>query len=342
MPAPNHAPSPSTLQDAIETYLAEIRRNASPHLTAAYQQALKLFIEMLASQLNIKARSTPITELRVGWAEDYLRYLQAERAVETEHLYSRAVLDFYTTAEQNGWANVDASQLATYLRKNRRPKQHRIPDPPVQAISTIVDYAASMPVPQGEDINERDRLRILRDKAFILTLADTGLKVSEICDLRRKHVNLAQQLLHFDSIPLSISPRTAQAIQSYLAARQKLDAQQRLQPDHGELALFARHDKRASSKILPISRWTASNIVDEWVRLALPEQMRAELEERGQVISPQTFRHYFVVTMLEQTGDLSTTQTLARHSDPSTTRRYMQYLEETGQLNGAQPEQKHG
>ena len=199
-----------------------------------------------------------------------------------------------------------------------------------------------MPIPQGEDINERDQLRILRDKAFILTLADTGLKVSEICDLRRKHVNLAQQLLHFDSIPLSISPRTAQAIQSYLAARQKLDAQQRLQPDHGELALFARHDKRASSKILPISRWTASNIVDEWVRLALPEQMRAELEERGQVISPQTFRHYFVVTMLEQTGDLSTTQTLARHSDPSTTRRYMQYLEETKQLNGAQPEQKHG
>src|SRR5690606_19258131 len=176
--------------------------------------ALKLFIEVLAKQLNIKARTTPITELRVGWAEDYLRYLQAERAVETEHLYSRAVLDFYTTAEQNGWANVEASQLATYLRNNRRPKQHRIPDPPVQAISTIVDYAAAVPVPQDDDVHERDRLRILRDKAFILTLADTGLKVSEICDLRRKHVNLAQQLLHFDSIPLSISPRTAQAIQS--------------------------------------------------------------------------------------------------------------------------------
>ena len=70
MPAPNHTASPSTLQDAVETYLTEIERNASPHLTAAYQQALKLFIEVLAKQLNIKARTTPITELGVGWAED--------------------------------------------------------------------------------------------------------------------------------------------------------------------------------------------------------------------------------------------------------------------------------
>lgn len=342
MPASNSAPSPSTLQHAVETYLAEVRRNASPHLAAAYQQALKLFVDVLENGQNVKARKTPVAELRVGWAEAYLRYLQAERAVETEHLYSRAVLDFYEMAEQREWADVEAARIADYLRDNRRPKQHRVPDPPVQAITTIIEYAASLPVPQGADVNERDQLRILRDKAFVLTLADTGLKVSEICDLRRKHVNLAEQNLLFDGIPLSISSRTTQALQHYLAARHKLDTQQRLQPNPGDLALFARHDKRASDNILPISRWTASNIIDEWVRLALPAEMRAGLEERGQAISPQTFRHYFVVTTLEQTGDLSTTQTLARHTDPSTTRRYMQYLDGDGVKNAADTEQRRG
>jgi len=37
--------------------------------------------------------------------------------------------------------------------------------------------------------NEKERLRALRDRAFIITLADTGLRVHEICELRRGDVD---------------------------------------------------------------------------------------------------------------------------------------------------------
>lgn len=329
--------TPNTLAAAIEVYLADIDRSSSPHMSAAYQQALKLFTDVLIKQCKVKPTTTPISELGVGWAQSYLEYLQAERAVETEHLYSRAVLNFYETVEKSGWAEVDASELAEYLREHRRPKEHHIPDPPVDAIATIIQHAATSPVPVGEDSNERDRLRIMRDKAFVLTLADTGLKVSEICDLRRESVNNETGKLQYDGVTIALSSEALRAINGYLSARQQLDSQQKLKPDTAKLPLFARHDKRASDNILPVSRWTASNIVNEWVKLAIPEEERQELQKKGQTISPQTFRHYFVLKMLEQTGDLTVTQTLARHTDPSTTRRYMQYLDENG-TEGSTPD----
>lgn len=319
--------NPLTLQQAVDSYLAEIERTASVHMNAAYQQAIKLFLDTLKDQHKKKPEQTPITELGVGWAGDYLAYLQTERAVETEHLYSRAVLDFYSVVEARGWAEVSATELADYLRENRRPKQHRVPDPPTDAINTIIEYAATTPIPATEDSSERDYLRRLRDKAFILVLAETGLKVSEICELQREHLDLNTGALQLDGIRLALSTRSTLAIQNYLAARHKLDSQQKHQPEHGKLPLFARHDKRASANVLPISRWTASNIIDEWVHTALPAEMRSELENKQQTISPQTFRHYFVLATLEQTGDLTATQALARHTDPSTTRRYMQRLE---------------
>lgn len=322
--------TPRTLAEAIDAYLRQVDGSSSPHMSAAYQQALKLFTDVLAKQHHIKPTATPITALGVGWARSYLEYLQAERAVETEHLYSRAVLSFYEAAETAEWAEVPAAELADYLREHRRPKEHHIPDPPVEAIATIVECAAASPVPAGENVNDRDRLRIMRDKAFVLMLADTGLKVSEICDLRREAINTKAGCLVLDGIAIGLSNETMQAINTYLSARQQLDAQQKLQPDVSKLPLFARHDKRASDNVLPVSRWTASNIVNDWVRLAIPESEQREIEEKGQTISPQTFRHYFVLKTLEETGDLLTTQALARHTDPSTTRRYMQYLDTNG------------
>lgn len=335
MPTRSQTP-PATLQDALDAYIAGTERTASPQLTTAYQQALKLFIDVLETEQGIKATTTPVTALRVGWAEDYLNYLQQHRAVETEHLYSRAILDFYAEVEGNGWAEVDTEALSRLLQEKRRPKQHRIPDPPTEAIDRIIDYATATPVPAGEHVHERDRLRLLRDKAFVLVLADTGLKVSEMCDLRRSQLGAELRTLQIDGTTLSLATRTRRAIQRYLTAREKLDSQQTATTNQETLPIFARHDKRASNAVLPISRWTAANIVDEWVRLALPTEERHQLEASGQAISPQTFRHYFVLTTLEHTGDVSQTQALARHTDRSTTRRYMHTLK-SGEAQADEP-----
>jgi integrase len=116
------------------------------------------------------------------------------------------------------------------------------------------------------------------------------------------------------------------AIQHYLTARTPLDDNQPLLTNQ-HLPLFARHDKKASKRILSISRWTAANIITYWVHQALPPDIRTKLHQQQVTISPQTFRHYFVITTLQRTGNLNEAQLLARHTDTATTRRYLQYTD---------------
>jgi len=119
----------------------------------------------------------------------------------------------------------------------------------------------------------------------------------------------------------------------YLSARHKMDSNQRLLPSE-HLPLYARHDKRAGKHVLPISRWTGANIIDYWVSQTLPPDKQVELTKPEQTITPHTFRHYFVLMTLTETGDITTTRSLARHKDPATTRRYIQSLRGLGKALG--------
>ncbi len=323
----NASDVPRTLQEAIAHYLNRVDLTHSPQVGAAYTQALNLFRQMLHSQLHLDAQREPITNLSIAWGQAYLTYLQSARSVETEHLYSRALVDFFDYAEKKGWAAVNAAEMAAYVAAHRRPKEHNIPHPPLEAIDRLLAYVAAVPVPSGSHTSERERLRVLRDRAFLLTLAETGLKVSEICALRRRHFRAEARAIQLDDEgpTLRLTPITSQAISTYLRERVKLDTSQTLQPS-ADLPLFARHDKRAGKRVLPFTRWTSANIIESWTRLALPAAERAALEATGRHITAQTFRHYFVINTLAQTRDLTITRTLARHGDLSTTRRYLRAL----------------
>lgn len=323
----NAGDDPQTLQEAIAHYLSRVDHEYSPQTSAAYTQALNLFRQVLHVQLHLDAWREPVANLSIAWGQAYLEYLQGTRSIETEHLYSRALVDFFNYAEKQGWSTASAADLAAYVAANRRPKEHIIPHPPLEAIDQLLAYVATAPVPAGPHVSERERLRVLRDRAFILTLAETGLKVSEVCALRRRHFRAETRSIRLDDEgpTLRLTPITAQAISAYLRERVKLDTSQALQPS-ADLPLFARHDRRTGKRVLPFSRWTAMNIINDWMRLALPAAERAALEAAGKHVTTQTFRHYFVINTLSQTRDLAITRALARHGDLSTTRRYLHAL----------------
>jgi integrase len=311
------APVPRTLHEAIQTYLTHARHHYSPQISTAYSQALNLFANVLQEKLRVRPTAT-LQELDVEWGDEYLQYLQAERSVETEHLYTRALLDFYRYVEEQQWAEPHFEELSQRFTAKRRPKKHIAPTPPTEAIEKILAYAQATTVPPEGKETHRERLRIQRDKAILFTLAETGLRVSEICSLRKSQVDLERQSLLLHSMIMPITNTVSKAIQVYLEERAKLDKE-----NDDQLPLFARHDKRAGKRILSISRWTVGNIVKHWTQTALPDEMQLQLERNAQPITPQTFRHYFVIKTLLQTGDLALTQALARHADPSTTKRYL-------------------
>lgn len=81
------------------------------------------------------------------------------------------------------------------------------------------------------------------------------------------------------------------------------------------LPLFARHDKGTGKKIKPITPTTGRNIVAERVKQALGNEAEGH-------ITPHSFRHYFVSTILRASGNLKLAQALARHENIQITQRY--------------------
>ncbi len=197
----------------------------------------------------------------------------------------------------------------------RRPGQ-RLPQFPREDIEKIIkavdDYT------QFAENDEKERLRALRDRAFIITLADTGLRVHEICALRRGDVDWNEGRAIIigkgdKQAVIRFSSRSMRSLKDYLTARQKLDGSSgRPLPS---LPLFARHDRGAGKKVKPITTATGRNIIKERVRQTLGEEAVGK-------ITPHSFRHYFVTTVLRATGNLKMAQELARHSNIAVTQRY--------------------
>ena len=315
-------PNPIFVNASIDKFLAEVRRNYSEQSVAAYTQALHLFVEHLQVVHKVKIAIVSVDEIILRWAESFLEYLRINRSVETEHLYSRVILHYWRFLEDAYEVQLNSDALAIYLDANRRPKSHLLPMIPTAQIAKIVATATDFQPTRPDDttVTEREYLGSLRDKAFLLTLAYTGLRVSEICDLRKRQFDPGnQQLILQANLCLSLPLAATTAISTYLSQRSGLDQQ-----NSADTPLFARHDKRASKRVLPISRWTGANIVEHWVSYALDASIRAQLDNEKMTITPHSFRHYFILDALAQTDhDIAATQTLARHGDRSTTRRYL-------------------
>ena len=81
------------------------------------------------------------------------------------------------------------------------------------------------------------------------------------------------------------------------------------------LPLFARHDKGAGKKIKSITPTTIRRIIAECVQQILGDEAIGS-------ITPHTFLHYFVTTIMRSTGNLKLAQELARHKNIQITQRY--------------------
>jgi integrase len=257
-------------------------------------------------------RIEEISEDAVAWfAADMKAFSPA-----TERLYLTAVTGFYEylVAERLVDLNLPRVRLLIHQRA-RRPGQ-RLPQFARDYIEIVINYVINIVDSPAED--RIIQLRNLRDRAFLLTLADTGLRVHEACGLRRGDIdgNEGRAIIIGKGdrqAVIRFSARSIRALQDYLSVRGKLDgASGKPLPS---LPLFARHDKGAGKKVKPISTRTGQNIVDQRVSEAIgPEAVG--------IITPHSFRHYFVTTVLRASGNLKLAQELARHRNIAITTRY--------------------
>ncbi len=305
-------PDPMTIQQAMQAFIESVSLARKPKTADSYRFGLQAFASLLADR-GVDPLTAPVASLgedAFAWFIPALNHLSPA----TEQLYLQAVLGFYEFLNAERLASPTLSRLR-YLKKQRGRRQgQRLPQFPRDDIEKVLDYIQSLP----PSPTEPERLRDLRDRAFLLTLADTGLRVHEACALRRGEMdwNEGKAIIIGKGDKQAVvrfSGRALHALKDYLAARARLDGGSGR--PLGSLPLFARHDKGAGKKVKPITTTTGRNIVEQRVGEALSGEAQGN-------ISPHSFRHYFVTTVLRATGNMKLAQELARHSQIEVTSRY--------------------
>jgi integrase len=264
---------------------------------------------------KLDPEETAITRL----SEDTITWLAAELksyAPATEQCYLTAATGLFEFIAGEEILDINLPRVRLLIKQRARRPGIRLPQFPRNQIEEMVDFALDLNQQPTED--DRHRLINYRDRAFLVTLADTGLRVHEACGLRRGDIDWNESRAvvigkgNREAV-VRFSKRAIQVLKDYLAIRAKQDGA--TGKPLGALPIFARHDKAAGDAVKPISTTTGRKIVTKRVREALGE-------EAVGTITPHSFRHYFVTTVLQASGNLKLAQELARHKNIAVTQRY--------------------
>ncbi len=174
-----------TILQAMQDYLDTVKLARSENTLLAYETAIdNLSITLKDNNIDIEKDSVErINEEIISWfAQDLKPY-----AATTEQLYITAAKGFleYLVAEE--LSEVNLSKVKLLIRQRTRKPGKRLPQFPAQSIGRILEVMESKVIGPNEDNNEQ--LREMRDKAFLITLGDTGLRVHEACNLKRGDID---------------------------------------------------------------------------------------------------------------------------------------------------------
>ena len=303
-----------SISQAMEAYQKLVRSSRSENTSRTYWNALKIFSDVLADHLR-PCSELPPTELpeeAITWFTSILK----KYAPTTERLYLTAVMGFYEYLAAEGLGQYNLPRIRMLIRQRARRPGYRLPQFPYNDIENVLEYAINLAGAITK--SDGEKLRNLRDRAFLFTLADTGLRVHEACGLRRGDLdwNEGKAIIVGKGNRQAVvrfSTRTMRVLHDYLLARAHLDGASGR--PLGSIPLFARHDRGAGKKIKSITTTTGRNIVQQRVSEALGTPAKG-------TITPHSFRHYFVTVVLRASGNLKLAQELARHQSIAVTQRY--------------------
>ena len=309
-----------TIGDTIERYLNDAG-TGSRHTRRTYRTAMNRFQEYLAEGKVApdQAEADRLdVDLLLGFATWLLDDAQVGR--RSLHTYLAGLTGLVQFMQVRGWLPFSPQELARFhegikrIRRNQRPPD--LMPHPIRQEELDGLVAAAREVQLRDNSSEREQLVKLRDRAMVEALACTGLRVSELVGLVRKQLDDTDRSSWVvgkrgKARQVFFAAHAWESIQHYLRERQSLDGA--TGRPLGGLPVFARHDRRTGSQILPLSTESVQNTIR-----ALAESAR--LSDRG--ITPHALRHYFATRMYQTTRDLAVTQTALGHSSPATTRIY--------------------
>jgi site-specific recombinase XerD len=322
----------STIAREIERFLNQ-HEARSPHTARTYRSGLNRFQKFLIDQ-GIDLDGS-VQQLTLSLARDFVTWLSQQRyhkgqntparplSMRTRRNYAMAVSGFYRQLIRDRLSEIAYEDylamhetLAHATKFNDVPLEKKLPsDEVIQAIIEAINEP-----PNLDNLRPRQARRThlvwLRDRAMILALYSTGMRVGELVSLRRGDLDYEDQGAWVtgkgDRVRfVRFSRDTWGALMAYLEARRD----ENLQGSIADRPLIARHDRSAGDfRVLPL---TVLSVEKTITHLARATGVLARFN-----LTPHSFRHYFATRFLRHTSDLALTQDVMGHASPITTRLY--------------------
>lgn len=304
----------TTLRDAILAYLSNVKKSRGANTFLTYQTVLLGAKSGFLWRVKGITDKDPVSSLTEKQAMQYMQDI-LDLSPATRQLHATVIRRFYTFVAGNDWAVVSVDRLNFLFEGSN------VLSPVKRAIEFdkehIRAFLEAIYAWNCADTAKIKRLLNRRDKAFIITLAHSGLRVHEACKLRIKDLDMetgtgvivgkGRKQARF-----KVSPKAVEAIRAYLGRRDRLVPIEPNQP------VFSRHDRRSRGKIIHMLPKSGEQIVH-----------RVEKALTGKdTLSCHAFRHYFVTLVLEKTKNLKAAQVLARHTNIDVTARYAHLMTE--------------
>ncbi|HLD20056.1 MAG TPA: site-specific tyrosine recombinase/integron integrase [Patescibacteria group bacterium] len=154
----------------------------------------------------------------------------------------------------------------------------------------------------------------IRDKAIIETLFSTGLRVSELANLKRDQINLKQDefTIRGKGSKLRVvflTDSSKEWLKKYLEKRQDISPY-----------LFVRHDKamKDNEKETNLTPRSIERLVQKYTTIA----------GITKIVTPHTLRHSFATDLLRNGADIRSVQAMLGHSSITTTQIYTHVTDE--------------
>ena len=284
------------LSEALADFLEhlEVEGGRSPRTIENYKLYLERFIDFAGDIDVAKITSETIRKYRL-WLNRYKNSNTGEELLLiTQNYHLIALRGLLTYLSQRDISSLAADKIAL-------PKT-------VRKQVTFLHYDEVVRLIEQIPLDNEPGLR---DRAIIELLFSSGLRVSELVNLNRDHINLARREFMVrgkgqKDRPVFVSMSAAEHVKNYLDAR-----------SDSLPALFISYSRRL----------TKPSVSGDYRRLGARSIQRmvshyARLADITKHVSPHTMRHSFATDLLMNGADLRAVQSMLGHSNIATTQIY--------------------
>ncbi|MEK7175289.1 MAG: site-specific tyrosine recombinase/integron integrase [Patescibacteria group bacterium] len=265
----------------------EIQKGSSLRTIELYEFYLNAFFKFS----KIK-KAKEITEDLVKEFRLYLNRKSVHRKLEPGKTLSKKTQNYYLIALRNFLKYLAKKKIESMSAENI--ELAKISERSLDLI-TPIELSRLLNTANGEDI------KCLRDKAILELLFSTGLRVSELCNLKNDiNLNLDELSIRGKGGKVRVvflSEEAKNSIKKYLTARKDMQE-----------ALFVTLNKEANK----LDRRSVERIIKQCA-------IKAGISKK---ITPHSMRHLFATDLLRNGADIRSVQIMLGHANISTTQIY--------------------